>query len=238
MTDKILIVDDDDEYKNEFLEYFQNEYRIIQASCGEDALKIIKKPNDIDLVLLDIKMPGLNGIEVLKKIKTASPNTNVIILTGFSSKDTAVEALRGHADDYIDKSSKPEEIKNIIEKNLETKKGINDPAAMDIEGKISKVKRFIEHNCHKRITLEDAAEVVYLSPKYLNRIFKQVSGITFNKYRLKIKIKKAKELLKKTGYNIDQIAEKMEYQNTESFIRIFKKIAKCTPTEFRKKYKK
>ncbi len=238
MTDKILIVDDDEAYKKEFIECFQDEYRIIRASSGEEALKIIKKPNDIDLVLLDIKMPGLSGIEVLIKIKTVSPDINVIILTGYSSKDTAIDALRGHADNFIDKSSKVDEIRNIIEKVLETKKGIDDPNALDIEGKINKVKRFIERNALKKVSLEDAAKSVYLSPKYLSRIFKQTTRMTFNKYRLKIKTKKAKELLKKTGYNIDQISEKMGYMNTESFIRIFKKITKCTPTEYRNKKKK
>jgi two-component system response regulator YesN len=86
--------------------------------------------------------------------------------------------------------------------------------------------------------LKDAAQAVYLSPKYLSRIFKQSTGKSFSEYKLKIKTEKAKELLSKTGYNVNQLAEKLGYENAESFIRLFRRFAGYTPTEYRKKFKK
>ncbi|MDD4954852.1 MAG: AraC family transcriptional regulator, partial [Candidatus Omnitrophica bacterium] len=110
-----------------------------------------------------------------------------------------------------------------------------DISACTINDKMDKVKRFIERNCFKKISLDDAASTVFLSPKYLSRIFKQSTGMGFSDFRLHIKIDRAKELLEKTGYKVDQISDKLDYQNTESFIRQFKKLTGLTPTQYRVK---
>ena len=68
MREKILLVDDDREFRYEFRECF-DEYDIIEASNGDEALQIIQRPNDINVVILDVMMPGLKGTEVLKKMK-------------------------------------------------------------------------------------------------------------------------------------------------------------------------
>lgn len=91
---KILLVDDDRVFRDEFRDTFE-EYGIRDASSGEEALEILKRPNEIDLVILDVRMPGINGIE----------------------------------------------------------------------GKIERVKSFLQRNCFKKVNLEDAAGIVYLSPK-------------------------------------------------------------------------
>ncbi|MFH0925461.1 MAG: response regulator [bacterium] len=236
MPYNLLIVDDDKDFREEFVDSFED-YRIIEAHNGEEALKILGTPNEIDLVILDIKMPGLNGTEVLKRIKKASPDLGIIILTGYSSKNIAVEALKAHADDFMEKPLDIDKTKESIEKLLENKNEESSVNNSDLKGKIERIKRFAERNYHKKISLKDAASAVCLSPKYLSRIFKQDTGVGFSEYKLKIKIKKAQELLKRTGHNIDQISDEMGYQNIESFIRIFKKLTGNTPTEYRKKNK-
>jgi len=236
MPYNILLVDDDKEFREEFRDYLED-YQVIEASSGEEALEILNKPNVIDLVILDVMMPGLHGTEVLKEMKKIDPNLGIIILTGYSSEDVAIEALKGHADDYIQKPLDIDKTKEIIETLLETRKGEGDIDTLNIKGKIEKVKRFAERNYHKKVSLKDAAQAVYLSPKYLSRIFKQSTGKSFSNYKLKIKIEKAKELLSGTGYNVNQIAEKLGYENVESFIRLFKRLAEYTPTEYRKKFR-
>lgn len=237
MPDQILLVDDDKDFRGEFKDCL-GEYEIIDTGSGEEALKILKKPNAIDLVVLDIKMPGISGIDVLKEIRNVSPELGIIILTGYSSKDVAIEALKGHADDYIEKPFDVNKVKQVIEKVLETKRGESDVNATDTVGKIEKIKSFIERNCYKKINLKDAANAVFLSPKYLSRIFKEFTGVTFSEYKLKIKTEKAKELLTGSGLNVNQISDKLGYENVESFIRQFKKLAGATPTEYRKKISK
>ncbi len=233
-TAKILLVDDDNIFRSEFKECF-SEYNIREASSAEEALNILKKPNEIDLVILDVRMQGMSGLEALSKIKKLAPQTAVIISTAYSSKDIAVDALRGKADDYIEKPLDIEKTKTTIEKLLDERGGQPDIAACDIRDKMERVKRFIERNCFKKISLSDAANAVYLSPKYLSRAFKEHTGVGFSDFKLTVKIDKSKELLNKTGYKIDQISDKLDYQNTESFIRQFKKFTGLTPTQYRKK---
>lgn len=233
MPDKLLLVDDDREFREEFAESL-SDYEVIQADSGQEALRLLSRANEIDLVIMDVFMPGLSGTEVLKKIRNNFPGLGIIILTGYSSKDVAIEALKGHADDYLEKPVDIEKAKEMIEAILGDKRTPDVLSSQGIKGKIEKVKKFVERNCFKKVYLEDAARAVCLSPKYLSRIFEEITGTRFTEYRLKVKITQAMVLLKKSGYNIDQIADKLGYKNTESFIRQFKKITKMTPTQYRK----
>lgn len=98
----ILIVDDDKSV-NEFLERFlrQKGYHLIQAvKTGQEAIEIIKK-EDIKLVLLDIKLPDMSGIETLERIKEIKKDMSVIMITGFPEEATAKMALKLGAYDYI-----------------------------------------------------------------------------------------------------------------------------------------
>ncbi len=141
-------------------------------------------------------------------------------------------------DDYIEKPLNPTKAKGIVETLLKSKGVINYENSDDIDHKIDRVKQFTEKNYHKKISLEDVSKLIFLSPKYFSRIFKEKTGMGFNDYKLNIKINKSKEFLINSGLNIDEIAYKMGYENSESFIRIFKKITNLTPTEFRDKHKK
>jgi len=232
MPYNILLVDDDVAFRKEFAECFED-YRFIEAGNGEEGLKILRKPNEIDLVILDVMLPGRRGTDVLREIKRIEPSLGVIILTGFSSKDVAVEALKGNADDYIEKPVDIKKAERIIADMLLNNTPDQQRYSDDINGKIERVKSFLRRNYHKKVNLEDAAEIVCLSPKYLSRIFKENTGESFSEYRLRFKIEKAKELLEVTGQTVNEISYKMGYNNLESFIRIFKKLEGCTPTEFR-----
>ncbi|MBI2092707.1 MAG: response regulator [Deltaproteobacteria bacterium] len=234
---KVLFVDDDAELRSEFKNAF-SEYEIIEASSGESALKIIKAPNEIVLAILDVRMPGMNGLDLLKAIRNISPEIGIIIMTGHGSKDVVVDALRGSADDYIEKPFSIKRIKEIIERIIRQKRGEDDPLNNDTRGKIEHVKLFVERNWQKKLSLSEAANAVCLSPKYLSRVFRQHVGVEFGLFKLKTKIDKAKELLSKTGLNVSETAYKLGYENIESFVRIFKKITGAAPSEYKNKYPK
>jgi len=230
----ILVVDDDSGFREEFREAL-DDYEIVEASNGNEAIEILKKPNEIDIVLLDVMMPGSRGTDVLRQIKQINPNLSTIIITGYSSTDVAVEALKGRADDYIEKPIDIEKTRKIIAKHLKDKDDGTGIDSLDIKGKVDRAKLFAERNFEKKVTLEDAAKTVGLSPKYLSRIFKSETGTGFSEYRIDLKIREAKKMLEQTGYNINQISDKLGYENVESFIRAFKKITGTTPSDFRKK---
>ena len=121
IKDRILVADDEQSMR-EFLDIMLEKegYKVSLAANGEEVVKLID--NDLfDLVLLDIRMPKLDGISALKKIKAMAPETVVIMITAYASADTAIKAMKEGAYDYITKPFKVDEIKLIIKNALEKK---------------------------------------------------------------------------------------------------------------------
>lgn len=114
----ILIVDDDASIRNMLAIVLKSEgYRVTVADSSESALSEMKR-QAFELVISDIKMPGVSGIELLKKIKVINPDVPVIMITAFASANDAVEAMKLGAEDYITKPFNLEELKLIIQKSL------------------------------------------------------------------------------------------------------------------------
>ena len=109
----ILVVDDDRSMR-EFLEILltKEEYQVSLAASGEEACQILEK-KEFDLVITDIRMKDINGIEVLKRAKEVSPETMVVMISAFATAETAVEAMREGAYDYL---MKPCDIEDLVEK--------------------------------------------------------------------------------------------------------------------------
>jgi YesN/AraC family two-component response regulator len=232
MSFNVLLVDDDDEFREEFCD-FLCDYNVVQASCGDEALDILARPNEIDVVILDVVMPGLSGTEVLKIIKARYPGLGVIILTGQGTKKTVIEALKGRADDYIEKPVDIHKTQEIIERLLAARLQPEDSHPGGTDAKLEKVMHFLDRNYDRRVSLKDAADLVALSPKYLSRLFKEKVGIGFNEYRLKARMEQAIQLLENTDYSIAEISYKVGYENPESFARLFSKVVGTPPSEYR-----
>lgn len=117
----VLVVDDEPGMR-EFLEIMLGKegYSVKIASNGEEAIQKIQN-EAFDLALVDIQMPGLNGIDVLRSAKETTPDTTIIMITAFASHETAIEAMKLGAYDYITKPFKIDEIKLVISKSLERK---------------------------------------------------------------------------------------------------------------------
>jgi two-component system NtrC family response regulator len=117
--EKILLVDDDASLRK-VLEFNleQEGYGVISASNGDEALKLYDAENP-DLVITDIKMPGLDGIDLLKEIKRRDIEKLVVVITAFGTLDTAIEAMKLGAYDYITKPFNRDELKLVIKKALE-----------------------------------------------------------------------------------------------------------------------
>ena len=119
MKPSILIVDDEKTVRYSFKVMFEDEYRILTAEDGESALNVLETSYiGVDVVFLDINMPGMSGIEALKKIKVITKNIPVIIMTAYGYSDTAIEAMQQGAFDYLTKPLDGNELKEVIEKAL------------------------------------------------------------------------------------------------------------------------
>ena len=234
MKENILVVDDDKRIHHTFMFAF-DEYKIISASNGVEALNILKSPNNISLVVLDVMMPGLTGIEVLAEIKRMEVSYKVLILTGCDSKDIIIEALREDADEYIEKPFDIEQTKKIFERLLCKKKEYDEKNMSSVGKKIKRTEEFIKKNYNKTILWKDACEEAFLSPKYFSQVFKEKTGKSFNNYKLDLRVTRGKWLLKKTSLTVGQIAYKVGYQTPEAFMKIFKKSVGITPKFYRER---
>ena len=115
---RILVVDDDPSIRNMLsIVLKKNNYDVILAENGNSALNRLKK-STFDLIISDIKMPDIDGIRLLEKIKSINPEIPVIMITAFASANDAVEAMKLGAEDYITKPFNIDELKIIIDKSL------------------------------------------------------------------------------------------------------------------------
>jgi DNA-binding NtrC family response regulator len=135
MKPSILIVDDDEVMRETLSDVLmKREYDIFAVDSGNEAISVITK-NIIDLVLLDMKLPDQDGLEVLRKIKEADADILVIMMTAYSDIQTAVSAIKSGAYHYINKPIELEELNLLIEKGLETKSLIHEVRRLHREQK-------------------------------------------------------------------------------------------------------
>jgi len=122
MEHKLIIVDDERIVRESLKHWFEEEgYIIDTAENGNEALQKFSV-NKYDLALLDMKMPGMTGLELLKKIREIDENCVSILITAFASVPTAIQALKDGAYDYVTKPIDPDELNNIVKNALESVK--------------------------------------------------------------------------------------------------------------------
>lgn len=121
MNETIMVVDDEPVARQTLQDILRIEgYNVISFPNGESAIEFIRN-NSVDLMLLDVKMPGMGGHEVVKVVSQISPDTQIILLTAFGSMESAVEALRQRVHDYLLKPASPTQIILSVRKGLDAR---------------------------------------------------------------------------------------------------------------------
>src|SRR3984893_8168645 len=115
---QILVIDDEMGPRESLRMLLKPDYQVHTADCVEAGIKLLKE-NQPDTIVMDIRMPGITGIEGLRQIREIDPNLSVIMLTGFGALETAKEALRLGANDYISKPFDAREMREVIGRNVE-----------------------------------------------------------------------------------------------------------------------
>ncbi len=109
----VLLIDDDEEFLELLSERLETRgMRVITALSGQEALGMVQRL-EFDIIVIDLSMPGMNGIETLKKIKKLHPHTETIMLTGHASLQSGIEAMKSGAEDYLEK---PADIEMLTQK--------------------------------------------------------------------------------------------------------------------------
>jgi DNA-binding NtrC family response regulator len=115
----VLVVDDEEQFLKVFSQRLEGKgMKVDTSTTGEDALKKVKD-KDFDAIILDLVMPGMSGIETLKRLRSENPDLQIIILTGHGTVEKGVEAMKTGAVDFLEK---PADLNKILEKVAEAKR--------------------------------------------------------------------------------------------------------------------
>ena len=162
MADKIsiLIVDDEESVRDSLCNWFiEDGYSVECAENAKKALQMLEE-KDFDIILADIKMPGMDGMEMHRRIKTLNRESIVIIMTAFASVDTAVQALKDGAFDYITKPFDPDDLSHLIR---------NAAAQISLKSENEALKRRVT-------TLENVDDLIGRS-EAIRKVLEQVENV-------------------------------------------------------------
>jgi two-component system response regulator HydG len=156
----ILVVDDHEPFRDSLAKILGGAgFRVFPASDGEEALDILRK-EFIHLVLTDLKMPKMDGTELLKVAKTIRPDIEVLLITGYGTVDTAVTAMKDGAFDYIEKPFKPREILKLVRKAVEKQSLVLENRKLQERIKdFQKVEKIVGRSPAMKKVLEIVAQV-------------------------------------------------------------------------------
>ena len=117
---RILVVDDEQIMRDGCTRILSKEnWEVVAADNGETGLEAIKSGDGFDLVLLDLMMPGISGMEVLESVRQVDTNLLVIVITGYATVELAVEAMKKGAYDFIPKPFTPDQLRIVVQRALE-----------------------------------------------------------------------------------------------------------------------
>ncbi|MEH7503727.1 response regulator [Neobacillus drentensis] len=241
----LVIADDEYEIRHGLVNYFPWEevgFEVIgQASNGKEALGLISEGN-VDVLLCDISMPKMTGIEVIKEIYLQQSSVMTVFLSGYQEFHYAQEAIKYGVKNYILKPTKFSELMdafNQIKKQLDQRIPLKaEPVLLDrnINGEddpiIFKIKDYVKTN-FKSASLEDAANTVYMNPHYISKYFKQKTDENFSDFVFQVKMEEAALLLKTMKYKAYEVSEMVGYSNAKNFTRAFRKYFGVSPKEYR-----
>ena len=235
----LLVADDEEIPRRHILEDISwdtlNIRPLYQASTGWEALALLLK-HQPDILILDIRMPGLSGLQLLDELVLRHSSTKVITLSGYSDFEAARKMLSsGMVVEYLLKPASEDELFEAVFKCIERidkTRGPDDPVPLEEPGPeppsfhenaqprgskvllIQQVKEYLQENYTQRITLNSAAALVYLTPTYLSKLFAEVEGMGFSEYLSALRIQHAKEALLDYHRRIYEIAAQVGYQGS------------------------
>ena len=252
---RILIADDEPIERmvisKTIQDYFGDEVELYQAENGREAINVFKQ-KDCQIVLMDISMPGINGLDAAEEIRKTDSLCSIIFLTAYDEFDFAKRAIKVRALDYLLKPSTKEELITVFEEAIHLVG--QKPAEVEItmsdfdqERRNEKsdllknqiimehIRDFVESHYMENITLQDAAAQLHYSDAYFCRFFKQNFDKNFIMYLSELRVEKAKELLSDVTVNVKDIGQRVGFRDSSYFTKVFKRITGVTPSEYRNK---
>ncbi|GEM_PF-622190 len=196
-----------------------------------------------DVVFTDIRMPGVNGLDLLKEIGSLSSRSRVVIVSGYSDFEYARNAVSNHAYDYLVKPVRQENLDEILGKinaelNPEETDETRDNEMKKIweanAGLIDRIIAEIRAHYTEDISLSEYALKYDMSLASLSSQLKEKLSMNYSDYLTSLRLQRAKTLLKEPNLSIQEIAEQSGYTDYFYFTKVFKKAEGISPSKYRK----
>lgn len=202
---------------------------------------------EIDILLMDIRMPKISGLEIAERLRKLNFKIPIILLSGYSEFEYARKAILLEIDNYLLKPVGVEELNEALQ-ILETKLGRIENKKEEAEtrlvrkvktGKetVEEIRVWIKNHYSEHITLKETAEKFFINRSHLARLFKEVSGQTFNEFLTEVRMEKACELLGNQKYNLEDVARLTGYEDKKYFQKVFVKIKGINVQKFKEQNK-
>lgn len=243
---KVILLDDEDT----ILEGLQatvpwNRYKcsvVATANNGKDGIALIRKHKP-DIVFTDIRMPYLNGLEMLKELTGEFPQMQIIVLSGYRDFTYAQSAIQLGVLRFLLKPSKMEDIYEALNAAMLKLSGVPldnrpiGPEEDDYEGNfiVSRAMSYINEHYAEKLTLQQLADYLYISTWHLCRVFKKSTDMNFVDILNKIRIEHAKKYLKETNLKIYEISRNVGYSDIAYFSKVFRSMTGMSPKQFRER---
>ena len=262
-TYKVLLADDEQIERmalaKRLHKHFGDSLVIWQAADGNEAVRLCFKER-CQIVIMDISMPELNGVEAAEQIRRLDEDCEIIFLTAYDEFSYAKRAIAIHALDYLLKPCEEEELTAVMEEavgriqkreqfeklHMEQEMPEETGAEMpepDLEEEpdepdrlgqaAEKIRRYIRKNYMKDISMQDAARMMNCSDAYFCKLFKQCFDQNFTAYLARFRINEARRLLQDKNASVREVSMLVGYYDANYFAKVFKRIAGMNPSEYR-----
>lgn len=258
---RLLIADDEKLEREALAELVQRRFeREVVLEVAENGRKAADTAVlwGADLILMDIEMPGMSGLDAARAVLAQRPSCRVIFVTAYSLFQYAHEAVHLGACDYLLKPVDPDELEASVRRamrQIETERKLEELAAAQPEQTeteeeaedapeesensqtalvMAHVRRYLEDNYMFDLSLDSVGEILHISPAYLSAQFKKYQKMNFLDCLTELRINAAKELLADPFRSSAEVASMVGYEDASYFARAFKKRTGMTPTQYRR----
>ncbi|NQX67391.1 response regulator [Paenibacillus alba] len=262
-----MLIAEDDKIEREGIQFLLNKYafpfEIQEAKHGRAALEMLQE-YEADVLLTDIKMPFMDGIQLAREARALKPQLKILILSGHGEFDYAKTAISLQVSHYLLKPIEPEEFRSVIQAVIqqldeeqaakreqqewqkayrqeqqrlpELVQGSADNSDSESRRRaIEDVLRIIEKEFEQDLSLEYLSKRVHLSASYLSHTFKKATGVSVVKYINQYRMEQAKAYLDQSNYKINDVYKMVGFSDLSYFGLMFKQYFGVTPTQYRDK---
>lgn len=224
-----------------------------EAANGEEGMDLVLRLNP-DIVVTDVKMPRMDGVEMIQKLRQLGCKSRFIILTAHSDFKYAQSALRLGVSDYLLKPLRDGDLEHSITALLEQSQMNTPPGPIEqpfdglppilrfqpekntVSTYVEAAIRFIHSHYREDINISTVSADLGISEGYLSRMFKKETDYTFTNYLIYYRLRLSMDLLKDCRMKIYEVADQVGYSDTAYFSAQFKKIVGMSPSEYQTRF--